>query len=161
VNHAHTTVTHQFERAALDANRSEDAFRKEAASEIARLTAERLRAYRRVRLIGLLENAAHATPPDQDKVQAQRRRLCQEFGWSGDDAAHIEVLDQLEPVCRAIHGSGPDSGHGSGQGSGPAPEPHPVHAHLHAFEGWFLAARKTSFYALFDQYVQETPVVDF
>jgi hypothetical protein len=34
-------------------------------------------------------------------------------------------------------------------------------AELEAFEAWFEGAHGKSFYALFDQYVPEVPVVDF
>jgi hypothetical protein len=39
--------------------------------------------------------------------------------------------------------------------------PPAVAPELEAFEAWFEGAHGKSFYALFDQYVSEVPVVDF
>ena len=140
----------QFEQAALLATDAEDAYRKQSAAEIGRLAALRLRAYRRVRLIKLLEAAAVTAVADADVLHVQRGRLCQELGWSGESAAQIEVLDQLKDVCLAVQ-----------KRTTPAIASETIQVRLEAFENWFLAHRKASFYTLFDQYVQEASVVDF
>ncbi len=150
VNHAPETITTAFERAAVQAKHAEDIYRKQAATEIARLEAERLRAFRRVRLISILESAARATATGEDIYATQHRRLCHDLGWSGQSEAQVEVLDRLYDVCRAVQPQ-----------AAPATATDTVQARLEVFEQWFLAHRKASFYALFDIYVQETPVVDF
>lgn len=150
MSHAPETIAEAFEHAALQAKHAEDAFRKQAAVEIGRLEAHRLRAFRRVRLISILESAARGIAPDQDVLPAQRQRLCQELGWTGESVPQIEVLDRLQDVCRAVQGL-----------DTPAISAATVQSRLETFEQWFLAHRKASFYTLFDQYVQEASVVDF
>ena len=60
---------------------------------------------------------------------------------------HKEVLDRVMPVCRLL--------------VDPAGSPEDVRAALHVFETWFQDSRGVSVYTLFDEYVQERPVVDF
>lgn len=143
------TATRAFEMAAEAAKSAEEEFRRQAAAQIARLSAERTTAFRRVRLITLLEQAAHrsADADPASPVDRQRQRLCQEFGWSEAVAAHAEVLDRIAPVCRLL--------------AEPASSPDEVRTALHAFETWFQASRGVPVYTLFDEYVQEQPVVDF
>ena len=150
MNHDVLPVTAHFEQAALEATHAEDAYRKKAAAEISHLEALRLRAYRRVRLIKLLETATAATASGNDPLRLQRSLLCREFGWSEENAAQKEVLDQMKDVCLAVQ-NGAKASHGNSL----------IQSQLEAFERWFIEHRKTSFYTLFDQYVQETPVVDF
>jgi hypothetical protein len=153
VTSASDTIAGAFQQAATAAKSGEDAYRKTAAAEIARLVAERVTAFRRVRLIEILETAAVTVPDAAEASGAQRRRLCEELGWDGDSAAQAEVLDRLAPLCRAIA----DRVHQAHRGHADQP----LMQELNDFERWFEASRKASFYALFDIYVQETPVVDF
>jgi hypothetical protein len=142
-------ATRAFEIAADAARSAEDEYRRRAAAEIARLAADRTIAFRRVRLIDLLEHAAHGAEGESPAtpVDRQRQRLCQEFGWSDAVPVHKEVLDRVTPVCRLL--------------AEPAASPQDVQAALHAFEAWFQDSRGVSVYTLFDEYVQERPVVDF
>lgn len=142
-------ATRAFQTAADAAKSAEDEFRRRAASEIARLSADRTTAFRRVRLINLLEHSAHKAAGENPAtpVERQRQRLCQEFGWSEAVATHKEVLDRIIPVCRLL--------------AEPASSPDDVRAALHVFETWFQDSRGVSVYTLFDEYVQERPVVDF
>jgi hypothetical protein len=147
--HQEETATRLLEQAAEAAKAAEDAFRKSAAAETARLQGIRVIAFRRVRLVDLLERSM---PPGDDveaRVEYQADRLCREFGWSRESAAHAEVIARLQPVFRALA-----TGATSTQGG-------EVVKSLEAFENWFSSARGISFYALFDTHVQETPVVDF
>lgn len=142
-------ATRAFEIAADAAKSAEDEFRRRAAAEIARLTADRTIAFRRVRLINLLEQSAYQAAGENPAtpVERQRQRLCQEFGWSEAVATHKEVLDRVMPVCRLL--------------AEPGGSPEDVRAALHVFETWFEDSRGVSVYTLFDEYVQERPVVDF
>ena len=139
-------VASLFDRAADAAKAAETAYRKSAAAEIARLERERVTAFRRARLVRMLEEGASGAETREDAVQRQRSRLCQEFGWSGTAAGELAVLDRIAPVCVAL-----PSGDGAAD----------IASALREFEAWFEADRGVSFYSLFDVYVQETPVVDF
>lgn len=140
------TAVSWFDRAADAAKAAEMAYRKAAATEIARLEKERVTAFRRVRLVRLLDDAARGADAIDEAVKRQWMRLCQEFGWNGEAAGEKAVFERLQPVCAAL----------SGEGDGKD-----IAAELASFEAWFEADRGVSFYALFDIYVQETPVVDF
>ena len=83
---------------------------------------------------------------------AQRQAVRDELGWTGKSDAYDAILVRLQPVALAVwqwacavDGETPPA---------VAPE-------LEAFETWFEGAHGKSFYALFDQYVPEVPVVDF
>lgn len=140
------TAASWFDRAADTAKVAEMAYRKTAAAEIARLERDRVTAFRRVRLVRLLEDAARGAETADDAAKRQSARLCREFGWSGEAPGEAAVIERLQPVCRAVSGDG---------------EGKDIAAALAAFEAWFEADRGVSFYSLFDTYIQETPVVDF
>ncbi len=149
MSQASALIAGAYAHAAATARTAEEAYRKTAAAEIARLASHRVTAFRRVRLVEILEKAAAATPAGEDALAAQQRRLCHEIGWTGEPEAQRAVLNRLEPVCLALQ---PPEGR---------PALPTVQVSLEAFERWFEADRKVSFYALFDIHVQETPVVDF
>ncbi len=135
-----------FDRAADAANAAEAAYRKAAAAEIARLERERVTAFRRARLVRMLEDSANGAETNEDAVKRQQARLCREFSWNGEAAGERAALDRIAPVCAALAAK-----------EGAAD----IAALVADFETWFEADRGVSFYALFDVYVQETPVVDF
>lgn len=143
---ARDTAATRFEQAADAAKAAETAYRKAAAAEVARLERERVTAFRRVRLVRLLEEAAAGCPSSKDALEMQRSRLCREFGWSGEAPGERAVLERIGPMCAAL---------ALREG---APDIAPL---LAAFEAWFEADRGVPFYSLFESYVQETPVVDF
>ena len=128
---------------------SEEGYRRQVMTELARMEAARVEAFRRVRLVSLLEDAARESTSD-DAVHRQQTRLCEEFGWNAARPAEKTVLERIVPVCRAIAAAV------SGEQKNNA-----VESELKAFEAWFREDRGVSVYTLFDRYVQETPVVDF
>ncbi|MBO0764453.1 MAG: hypothetical protein J2P50_07685, partial [Hyphomicrobiaceae bacterium] len=95
--------------------------------------------------------AADARP--EEAWFGQRQAVRNELGWIDPSDAHDRILARLEPVAlavrRCVHAA---------DGDGPAAD---VGAELALFEAWFERERGTSFYALFDQYFPEVPVVDF
>jgi hypothetical protein len=61
------------------------------------------------------------------------------------------VLDRLQPFLEGVAAASFGSA---------GPEQPPAEA-LAGFEAWYAAETGTPFWALFDRYVPETPVVDF
>lgn len=149
MSNSHDSLAAAFERAADAAKVAETGYRRAAMTEIARLETERVTAFRRVRLVRMLEDAARGASNPDDATAHQRARLCKEFGWSGEAAGERVVLEQLKPVCAALYAMPVDEASSV------------ILPRLRDFEAWFQSDRGVSFYALFDQYVQETPVVDF
>lgn len=139
----------EFADAAEAARRAEDAYRREAAARIGALERARTHAFRRlnfVRLvIGALGEDAGAAPA------AARTAVRQQLGWTEESERRTLVLDRLQPFIGAV----------AAMALGTAgPELPPAEA-LARFEAWYEAETGTYFWALFDRYVPETPVVDF
>ncbi len=157
MKHADTiapTALDALEAAARAAQKHENEYRAEAAREIARLERERVFAFRRVRLVRLLCEAAARCEADKGghgsklasgaAAVAQRHAVAAEFGWDEEDARHKPVLDR-------IAGIGAHAGEDAGA----------LQARLADFEAWYRSATGEPFYALFDVYVPEAPLVDF
>ncbi|TIW22041.1 MAG: hypothetical protein E5V65_04805 [Mesorhizobium sp.] len=76
---------------------------------------------------------------------ALRTRL----GWNADSQARLEVISHFAPVALAMFRN--SSGNQSAN----------IHAALEDFEHWYSETRASSFWALFEQQIPDTPVVDF
>ncbi len=152
MNEAATALLSQFEGAAKAAQEAETALRKAMAAEIARAERERETAFRRTRLIRLLASSAAGFESGDEAVAAQCAAVREEFGWDGESDAHKSIIEAMRPLAGAVWQCVRE------QNTGSAEE---VTAKLEKFEAWFQSERGTSFYALFDQYVPEAPLVDF
>lgn len=142
----------QLEAEAKAAQETEMTVRKQMADEVARLERNRTFAFRRVRLVRALINAATAHESEQAALAAERQAVCNELEWAGDSEAQNAILDRLQPVARSIWQCA---------GTDAPTDPQLVIRELESFEAWFEAAHDKSFYALFDRYVPQVPVVDF
>lgn len=129
---------------------AEQELRRRLNEDVARAARQRAFAFRRLRLIRTLADAA--TPDAEAAMAAQLRAVSREIGWSGDTAAELAVLERLRPVAIAVRQCA------CGESETAAPD---VAAKLEEFESWFEGSHGKPFYALFDQYVPEVPVVDF
>lgn len=145
-------VMAQIDAAAKSAQQQEEALRKRMAEEIGRLERRRTFAFRRKNLMQMLAAAAPPDAAEEKVLAAQRRALREELGWERESEAQAAILDRLQPVGRLLWlcACGAEDS-----------TPEAVLAELESFESWFDAEHGTSFYALFDQYVPEVPVVDF
>lgn len=142
----------EFEAAAETAQRTEEALRKKLADEVARLERQRAFAFRRTRLVRALANAAIGAEKEEDALSRQRSAVRNELGWTDESEAYGAILDRLKPVGFTLWQCACGA-----EGRLPSD----VNTELQAFEAWFEDAHGKSFYALFDQYVPEVPVVDF
>jgi hypothetical protein len=152
MNPAAAALIAKFEAAAGEAQRAEEALRKRLSDEIARSERHRAFAFRRTNFVRTLAVASVGTDAEEVALASQRRAMCEELGWTDPSAAHEAILDRLEPLGRAVWRCACGA---------EAATTAAVHAELEAFEAWFEGAHGKSFYALFDQYVPEVPVVDF
>ena len=145
----------EFEAAAKTAQAAEAELRKRVAEQIGRLERQRAFAFRRTRLIRTLATSANvgaeASEPEQVWA-AQRQAVRDELGWTEPSDIYDAILVRLQPVALAVWQC-------ACAADGEAPPA--VAPELEAFEAWFEGAHGKSFYALFDQYVSEVPVVDF
>jgi hypothetical protein len=143
----------QFESAAKTAQVAEAELRKRMTEQVALAERQRAFAFRRTRLIRTLAGSAGAQAAEPEQVWgAQRQSVRDELGWTGKSDAYDAILARLQPVALAVWKCACAV---DGE-TRPAVAPE-----LEAFEAWFEGAHGKSFYALFDQYVPEVPVVDF
>lgn len=150
MRHDPAQLTHAFTEQAKAAQQRENAFRAEAAAEIERLERERVFAFRRVRLVGLLAGAAVGADTEDAALAAQKAVIAAEFGWDAEREDHAKVLAALAGPGRAVW----TAVHAEHEAA-------PVAAELSTFEDWYRAHAGQSFYVLFDQYVPQAPLVDF
>jgi len=142
-----------FESAAQVAQDAEARLRKSMAEEIARIERERAFAFRRTRLIRLLASSATGSENEQSALAAQSQAVCGELGLSVDNPAHKEIIEHLEPLGKAVWQCACASEEQVDSGA--------ANAALREFEQWFETARGQTFYALFEHYIPDTPLVDF
>jgi hypothetical protein len=76
------------------------------------------------------------------------------LGWASDSDARVEVISRFAPVIQAMFA-----------GLKPADDveeekPDPMEK-LTEFEAWYEQTHPNSFWVLFENYMPETPVVDF
>jgi len=142
----------RFEAAAEAAQETEMAVRKQMADEVARLERNRTFAFRRIRLLRALMNAAAAQDNEEEALAAERRAVCAEFDWSGENEMQSATLDRLQPLAESIWRCTCADALGT---------PDEISRQLEDFETWFEATHGQSFYSLFDRYVPQVPVVDF
>jgi hypothetical protein len=154
----------QFESAAKATRAAEEELRKKLTEQIASIERQRAFAFRRTRLVRALAAASDvstAAPEAERENEAgleakawarQRHAVREELGWTGESDAYNAILEQLRPVAAQVRrcacSDQPDGGAD-------------VLDELEKFETWYERTHGKSFYALFDQYVPEVPVVDF
>jgi hypothetical protein len=85
-------------------------------------------------------------------VAGSQAILRAKLGWSSDSEARAAILMQFAPVARGLYAD---------QHSQADAPPADVLALLGAFESWYEANHRGSFWDLFDQPMPETPLVDF
>ena len=139
--------------AADGAAASENAFRREIAERTKTLERERAFAFRRLNLMRSIAEAVATAEDSKLAIACSLAVLRTKLGWASDSEARDAVLSRFAPVAEAVFATlaPPDEG---------APKLDVMQS-LAEFERWYAESHTTPFWALFDQYVMETPVVDF
>lgn len=142
----------QFETAAQAAQVAEAELRKALALQIAKAERQRTHAFRRARFVRALATSAAGAEEADTAWPRQRQAVCEELGWGPLSKSYEDILARMEPLAGAVRAClvTPE-----------AEEAAAVVRELDAFETWFETTHGKPFYVLFDQYVQEVPVVDF
>jgi len=129
-------------------------FRRETAQRIAALERERSFAFRRLNFMRKVVGAIAETESEQEALQRSAAALREELGWSSESEARSAVLERFAPVTRAVsrslHSTSADESLATSMADA-----------LAAFERWYGESHAGAFWALFDQYRTETPLVDF
>jgi hypothetical protein len=137
------------------AGETEKAYRRETVQRIAALERERTFAFRRLNFMRAVIAAVAGAETEEEATTRAAAALCDQIGWDGVSEARTAVLDQFATVTKAISADLDQEAEQS-RGDGAA-----VLAALGAFEAWYGATHTGPFWALFDQYVPQTSVVDF
>jgi hypothetical protein len=138
--------------AAGDAVRAEDAFRRDVAERAKVLERERAYAHRRLNFMRAIAEAIASAESEEIAVAAATAVMRIKLGWTDDSEARTETLELFVPVAKAMFASlDPEE---------PSQPADPVRA-LHDFEAWYSGARGSAFWLLFENYMPETPRVDF
>jgi hypothetical protein len=132
---------------------AENTFRRDSAQRIKTLERDRAFAFRRLNVMRAVIAAVTTPEKDEDAVAAGIAALRDELGWVGTSEARTIVLDRFAEVARTVREAVAPAGSGV-----EAPD---ALAALAAFEAWYADTHPGPFWALFDQYVPENPVVDF
>ena len=150
---AHAPFLAVLQAAADNAAEAEAQFRRDANRRVAALEAARAFAHRRLNLMRAIADAAAGPASEEIAVANALAVLRAKLGWHGDSEARSEVISRFAVVARAVTSSF------SAREDG-APEPD-VMAALAEYEAWYAENHPSPFWALFEQHLPETPLVDF
>jgi len=133
---------------------AETAFRRESAQRIASLERERTFAFRRLNFMRGIAGAVAGAADAEAAVASAVGFLRAQLDWSSASAACDAVLARFTPVAQAIFAAGAPAEAAAVQ----VPD---VRQELASFETWYAETHSGPFWNLFENYLRETPVVDF
>ena len=143
-----------LELAAAQAARAEDDFRREVAERSKAFERERAFAHRRLNFMRAIADAIASAESEEVAVAAAMAIMRLKLGWDSDSEARTGVLARFAPVAQKIFaGLAPTEDEET-----PPPD---VVAALAEFEAWYRDTHPNAFWALFENYMPETPRVDF
>ena len=143
-----------LKRATERAAAAENDFRREIAQRIKALESERAFAFRRFNLMRAIADVVASAESEEIAVAGATALLRTKLGWGSDSEARGAVMTRFAPVAQAMFASLAPSG----DEDAPAPD---VIAALAEFERWYGETHPNPFWILFENYMPETPVVDF
>ena len=139
------------------ASAAESAFHRELTQRIKVLEQERAFAFRRLNLMQSIAGAVATTEDQAIAVANSQALLRSELGWDEISNSRSAILSRFAPVAGAVFANlTPPS---SDEGHAPSPDAEVINA-LADFERWYAASHPTPFWALFDRYVPEMPLVE-
>lgn len=142
--------------AADHASAAEGTFHREVAERIKKLEQERAFAFRRLNLMQSIAQAVATTEEQAVAVANGLALLRSDLGWDGDSDSHNIVVSRFAPVVEAVFANLTPPNEDTGT---QIPDTEVIKS-LAEFEHWYLTSHATPFWALFDQYVPELPLVE-
>ncbi len=142
-----------LQSAARSADHAEAELQKEIVERRKAIEQNRKFAYRRYNFIRGIADAVQLAETREAAVSDAVNAMRSALGWSSESEARQAVLDDFVPVAEAMFVS-----------VAPAAAEPPdadVLVALAAFEARYVERHGTPFWALFETYFPETPVVDF
>jgi len=144
----------QLQAAADAVAEAETAFRRESAQRIAALERERIFAFRRLNFMRGVAGAIAGAADTEAAVASALDFLRAQLDWSSASAARDAVLARFSPVAQAMFAVGAPAERAIADAID-------VRRELAAFEAWYAETHAGPFWNLFENYLRETPVVDF
>ena len=141
----------------LSADRSaiaENEFRSQIAGRIKELERQRSFAFRRLNLMKEVSGVIAGAESEEIAVAAATAVLRAKLGWTNDSEARVAVVSSFAPVAQAMFAS-------LAPVESDDEEKPDVIGTLGEFEAWYAATHPNPFWVLFENYMPETPVVDF
>jgi hypothetical protein len=134
------------------AEAAEGEFRRSYYEQLQALERARSFAHRRLHFAEKLTAAIDGAEDDAQAIAAGARLLAEEFGLEAANPAHQPVFEAFRAVSDAVDTVLNCEGE---------PNPALVRDALKTFETWYETRSGQPLFALYDVYVQQTPVVDF
>jgi hypothetical protein len=133
---------------------AENEFRSQIATRIKELEQQRSFAFRRLNLMKEVSSVIASAESEEIAVAAATAVLRAKLGWASDSEARVAVVSSFAPVAQAMFASlAPVEGEDE-------QKPDVIKA-LADFEAWYRETHPNPFWVLFENYMPETPVVDF
>jgi hypothetical protein len=129
-------------------------FRRQIASRTKELERQRSFAFRRLNLMRSVAEVVAGAESEEIAVAAAGAVLRAKLGWANDSEARVEVVSNFAPVAQAMFADLVPS-------ESDEEEKPDVMERLHTFEEWYTQTHPQPFWILFENYMPETPVVDF
>jgi hypothetical protein len=133
---------------------AEDEFRSQIAGRIKELERQRSFAFRRLNLMKEIAGVVAGAEREEIAVAAATAVLRAKLGWASDSDARMAVVSGFAPVAQAMFAS-------LAPAESADEETPDVIKTLGEFESWYAATHPNPFWVLFENYMPETPVVDF
>jgi hypothetical protein len=141
-------------------SQAEDELRREVAERTKALANERAFAFRRLNLMRAIAEVVAGAEGEEIAVAAATAVLRAKLGWGSDSEARDEVVSRFASVAQSMFASLSPDNLASASGDEDAPEPDVIKV-LTEFERWYAESHSGPFWVLFENYMPETPVVDF
>lgn len=140
--------------------KAEEEFRREVSERTKALADARAFAFRRLNLMRAIAEVVATAESEEIAVAAATAVLRARLGWSNDSEIRDEVVSRFAPVAVAMFASLSPENAAAVSSNEDAPQPNVIGA-LTEFERWYAQTHGGPFWPLFENYMPETPVVDF
>jgi hypothetical protein len=156
----------ELKHAADNTATAEAEFRREIAERTKKLEYERAFAFRRLNLIRAIAEVVAGAEGEEIAVAVATAVLRTKLGWSENSEARDLVISRFAPVAQAMYASlspePPVAAETPEKSITAQPKPPPnVIDELASFESWYVETHPKPFWVLFENYMPETPRVDF
>jgi len=143
---AATSFLDSLAAAAERAGVAETEWRREAAQRTKALAEERTHAFRRLNLMRAVSTAVAGEPKEEAALTSGAAAFRARLDWEAPSETQAAIVSRFRPVLLALFERQPAAGQA---------------AALADFESWYRTTYGKAFWDLFEQYVPETPRVDF